>query len=130
MYILCRSAAFLSSIAQDNTDRRQATTRDYDTRNADVLTFFFRIGGSGSCDSAEINEDVAIQASTDGGITWQNWRLLKYNQFPYVPLVRVKSDAATRMLNYQYNYFVVFAFGLILSRELVHPRHYRSNSKQ
>eukprot|EP00117_Sycon_ciliatum_P026128 scpid3764/ scgid21521/ Neurogenic locus Notch protein; Processed neurogenic locus Notch protein len=76
-----------ASFDQDGPDRREATSVDIDTRTAEIMTFFFRIGGSGSCDGAEVNEDVLLLASLDYGMTWTYWKTLGYNQYPYNPLV-------------------------------------------
>lgn len=48
-------------------------SKDMDTRNADYLQFFLRIGGGGKdCNGGDHrSEGVILQYSTDGGVTWK-----------------------------------------------------------
>jgi reelin len=60
---------------------RMAMTKDLDLTSASVLLFFIQMGG-GSCSRPNSqSENVLVQYSTNGGVSWTNAVIIQYNQY-------------------------------------------------
>ncbi len=61
---------------------REARTNNLDVSGGGTINFFLKIGTGGApCENADAGEDVVLQYSVDGGLSWSNIKTYNQNSF-------------------------------------------------
>lgn len=84
---------------------RLAQTVAYDLSNGGTLNFYIKVAtGSVPCDDAEIGEDVFLEYSTNGGVTWVPMATLIESNYPVFSFVSLPVPAGAQTTTTQFRW--------------------------
>ncbi|KAJ8301142.1 hypothetical protein KUTeg_020129 [Tegillarca granosa] len=86
---------------------RELQTKDFDTRLADYISFYIKIGGTlEECSGSETRaEGVLLQYSTDGGITWHLLEEMVPSQYRSPKFVHVSLPKESKTSNTRFRWW-------------------------
>lgn len=76
---------------------RSAQTADFNLMNGGSLSFYLKVAtGTAPCDDAEIGEDILLEYSTNGGVTWTLMATLLESNYPVFTYISMPVPAAAQ----------------------------------
>ena len=87
---------------------RDAITFDMETQGGGLISFYIRIGtGSFPCENADGGEDVVLQYSNDGGLSWTNIAIFYADNYPSWTYIEEEIPAGAQSASTRFRWYQV-----------------------
>ncbi len=102
----CGAVSSPNALYFNGSGVREAITKDMSTLGGGEISFYLKIGsGSFPCENADGGEDIGLQYSTDGGLTWNTINIYNTESFPVFTLIQENIPLAAEATNCRFRWY-------------------------
>lgn len=102
-----------ASLVFNGAQPRFLVSADFDMSEGGNVQFAIQISdGTSTCDGAEFGEDVSLQFSTNGGVTWTNWFTLFEDLYPSFQTISLNIPVEAQSANTRFRWIQTNFSGL------------------